>query len=285
MWFKIVTIAFVFLLSSIAAALLYGTWRWHTGTTAVMARLHASRSVPRGLRFDAAEIEGLPHPAARYFRTVLHSGQPIVVGARLVQQGGFRTGDANGGWQPFTATQAVSTWPPGFVWDARIRVAPGLRVHVRDAYVIGAGSMHAAVLGLVPVINAHDTPELAAGALQRYLAEAVWLPTALLPSQGVQWAPIDDSTARATLTHGGTTVSLEFRFNTEGEIVGAFTPSRYREVEGAYEPTPWECRYTTYIERDGMRIPLEGEVEWHLATHRLPYWRGRIREITYEYAP
>ena len=145
--------------------------------------------------------------------------------------------------------------------------------------------MRGEVLGLIPVVNVHDTPEMAAGTLQRYLAEAVWLPTALLPSQGVHWAPIDDSTARASLTDGRTIVSLEFRFSAEGEIIGAFTPSRYREVEGTYEPTPWECRYAAYTERDGMWIPLEGEVEWHLSTHRLPYWRGRVREITFEYAP
>ena len=182
-----------------------------------------------------------------------------------------------------TATQVFSARPAGFVWDARIQMAPHVPVHVRDAYLAGAGSMLGKVLGLVPVLDVHDIPEMAAGALQRYLVEAVWFPTALLPSQGVQWAPVSESAARATLTDGKTAVSLEFRFNAEGEITGAFAQSRYREVKGAFQPTPWGSRCADYAERGGMRIPLEGEVEWRLPDRSLPYLRARITEISYQF--
>ena len=65
-----------------------------------------------------------------------------------------------------------------------------------------------------------NIPELNSGALHRYLAEAVWYPTALLPQAGVQWSPIDEHSALATLTDNGETVSLEFRFNDAGEVTG-----------------------------------------------------------------
>jgi hypothetical protein len=182
-----------------------------------------------------------------------------------------------------TAAQVFSTQPPAFVWDARIGIAPGVHVRVRDAYLAGAGSMRGELLGLVPVVDAHDTPEMAAGALQRYLAEAVWFPTALLPSQGVRWSAIDGSTARATLADGQTTVSLDFRFDAAGEIAGCFTSARYRQVKGGYEQTPWAGRYAAYAERGGVRTPLEAEVEWILPAGRLPYWRAHIARIDYEY--
>jgi hypothetical protein len=105
----------------------------------------------------------------------------------------------------------------------------------------------------------------------------------LLPSQGVQWTGIDDATARATLTDGATTVSLEFGFSRDGLITSAFRPSRYREVHGAYQPTPWLCQYTAYAEHDSMRIPLAGAVQWQLPERPLPYWRGRVTAVTYEY--
>ena len=142
--------------------------------------------------------------------------------------------------------------------------------------------MRGAFGGIVPIVSERGKPQLNAGALQRYLAEAVWFPTALLPSQGVKWSAADDSTARATLSDCGTTVTLEFRFNDRGEIIEVFAPDRFREVKGRYEPTPWTGRFSNYQEREGVKIPLEGEVEWQVWGKPLPYWRGTITDIRYE---
>ena len=54
---------------------------------------------------------------------------------------------------PFTSTQRVTTRRPGFVWDARMAMAPGLTVHVHDAYIAGEGILHPAVLGLVSLTD------------------------------------------------------------------------------------------------------------------------------------
>jgi hypothetical protein len=261
-------------------ALVYGDLRWKRITRAMLARLNAGRTAAPGAVYREADLAGLPGPVQTYFRNVLRDGQRLPVGARVSHEGSFRAGDS---WQPMKTTQVFSMYPPGFLWDASIRMAPGMNVRVRDAYLDGAGSMRAEVLGLVPVMDAHGAPELNAGALQRYLAEAIWFPPALLPGRGVQWTAIDASTARASLTEGKTTVSLDFFFNEQGEITGCYTSARFREVKGAYEPSPWQSRCWSYAERGGMRVPLEAEVEWHLPEGPRPYWRGRITEITYDY--
>jgi len=59
--------------------------------------------------------------------------------------------------------------------------------------------------------------------------------------------------------------------------------ARGRTVGGAVIPTPWEGRWSRYDLRDGMRIPLEGEVAWMLPEEQEPYWRGRITNLTYEF--
>ena len=102
------------------------------------------------------------------------------------------------------------------------------------------------------------------------------MPAALLPRYGVVWTPIDETRAKATMSDSGTTVSLEFTFNTDGEAIRIFTPARYRSVNGRFEPTPWEGRFGNYAERCGMWIPLEAEVSWQLAGSWQPWWRGRI---------
>lgn len=82
------------------------------------------------------------------------------------------------------------------MWDARIRSAPLLDVRVRDSY-LGGAAMLGKLAGVVPVVDRAGSPELASGALLRYLAELPWLPMALLPGGGLSWQAVDDSTARA----------------------------------------------------------------------------------------
>ena len=79
-------------------------------------------------------------------------------------------------------------------------MAPGLNVLVHDAYIAGEEFLQADLLGLVTLADIRDTSEAAQGEQMRFLAEAAWYPTALLPSQGVRWEAIDDLSARATLT-------------------------------------------------------------------------------------
>jgi len=236
------------------------------------------------LRFNASELAGVPEPVARYFRAVLREGQPPVRRARFRQQGQFLMKPETNSWAPFEARHEAVTQPSGFVWDARMRMAPGLSVRVRDGFVAGRGQMLASLLGLFPLVHVEGTPEIAAGALHRYLAEAAWLPTALLPSAGVAWSPLDETSARATLSVAGTTVSLDFHFGLDGLLERVFTPARMRDVGGRALPTPWQGRWFDYVEREGLRIPLRGEVEWLLPEGPQLYWRGRLVEVAYELA-
>jgi len=270
------------LVAGLAAAVWFGERRFTRRSAALEKQL--ARVSRAGVCDLQAETADLPAPVARYFRRVLRDGAPLPARVRIRQAGSFRMGEAEDSWRPFTATQVFTIAPPGFVWDARVSLFPGIGVRVRDSYVAGAGGMRAELAGLLPVMEAAATPELASGALQRYLAEAMWFPTALLPSQGVRWAAIDERRALATLGDGLNAVSLEFRFAASGELWSVHAPARLRESGGAYLPTPWEGRVLTTDERHGLRIPVEVEVLWHIDGRPFPYYRGRIDDITYEVA-
>lgn len=72
--------------------------------------------------------------------------------------------------------------------------------------------------------------------------------------------------------------------NEIGEITGIFTPARFKETGGEYKPFPWAGQFWNYQEQGGMRVPLEGEVEWQMPAGREPYRRGRIIETDYDFA-
>ena len=121
-----------------------------------------------------------------------------------------------------------------------------------------------------------DTPEMNSGSLHRYLAEAVWYPTALLPSVKLHWAGIDAKRALATLTDHGVSVSLEFRFADTGEVSGIYTPARWGKFSEGYRQVPWEGHFQDYRERDGILVPTAGEVGWCVDKEWEPVWKGRI---------
>lgn len=284
MWLKAITLIVVALVACVAIAAMYGAFRWQSGTDKLRARLDAGRQPIKPAIYDARELAVLPAPVQRYFRAVLKDGQPMIASIKLAHAGQLSMDEPKPKWVSFTSDQAVVTRRPGFDWDARIRMAPGIYVFVHDAYMAGEGILHATLFGLVTVANLRGTPEAAQGELMRFFAEAVWCPTALLPSQGVRWEAVDDTSAKATIRDGDVTVTLLFRFNADGLIGSVRAEARGRAVNGTVVPMPWEGRMWGYEWCDGMYVPMQAEVAWLLPEGPLPYWRGRITELGYEFA-
>ncbi len=263
----------------------YGNRRWAGLTAALNARLDAAREPPRPARLDERELEGLPPVVQRWFRSVMAPGQSLVAAVRVEHRGSFNLGEGADRWRPFTSTQHVVTRRPGFVWDARIAVLPGLPVRVHDAYVAGTGVLHPALAGLVSLADLHGEGELARGELMRFFAEAAWYPTALLPSQGVRWEAVDEHSARARLADGAHAIELTFGFGADGLMQWVRADARGRTVGGRNVPTPWEGRWSEPRVVQGLRVPMTGEVAWLLPEGRKPYWRGTITSLHYEFAP
>lgn len=262
----------------------YGNTRWRRLTLELEERLQAARTAPSPSRYDEGELAGLPPVVQRYFRAALAPRTPLVAAATVAHAGTMNLSENDERWIPFTSTQHVVARRPGFVWNARTMMAPGVAVNVHDAYIAGEGVLRPALFGAIDLSELRDTGEVAQGELMRFFAEAAWYPTALLPSQGVQWEPVDDRSARATLRDGSIAVTLTFTFRSDGMIDTCRAHARGRTVGGKLVPTPWEGRWSDYREHDGMRIPMTGEVAWLLPEGRKPYWRGTITAVHFERA-
>lgn len=273
---RIVMAVLAFLIAGAVAAVLAGKASWARASAAAVSSWAPGNGPPA---YDESVLNALPPPVARYFRSALRGGQPMIKSAVATQEAEFFI---NGAWKPLTATQHFRASPPAFVWDARIEMMPLMPAYVRDSYIDGTGEMKASMLGIFPLANVAGLHELNLGALQRFLGEAIWIPTALLPSSSVAWTAKDDRSAIVTLRDRGAEVSLEFEFDDDG-MVRRISGDRYKESQGSFALEKWLITCGEVRQRDGVRIPMRCEVAWIENGLPVPYWRGHLTSITYQF--
>lgn len=211
------------LLAALAVVAVWLAQLWQQRDLAVIVN-----TIELSAKSGKSKVEGIqgigevPPPVARYLNHVLSTNKRRLLVARYRQVGTLRTDTQSERWMNFTASQVIAPARSEFVWDARVSVIRLLHLRIRDSFVGGRGAGQVVLRSAVPVGSAGGTLEMNSGSLHRFLAEAVWYPTALLPSSFLTWEPIDDARALATLTHGHISVSLEFRFNHHNEVVAIY---------------------------------------------------------------
>ena len=253
---------------------------WLNYTSSISKELFSKASDDEKL-IDFKELKTLPEPVKKYFNLVLKDKTPIVNKAYISQDGEFKIDEKSKKFSKTQAQQFFSTSPRAFTWHAKISVDAGVYINVFDSYVNSKGAIKAKFLSIYTLVDESNKKELNEGALQRYLAEAIWYPTALLPSQGVTWTSIDSNTAKASITDGGLTASLEFNFNEKGEVTSIFSPNRYRNVDEKYISTPWRCKVSNYIQKENYLIPKYGEVSWKIDDKEFTYYKLKIKDVKY----
>lgn len=270
MLLKILVAAGVLLALFAVAVVTVRLWQWRQradiGRRTILGGARGMQPIPG---------ERLPPVVQRYLARAIPAGAGEVRTVRLRQDGEFRMGPDEASWRPFRAEEVFRVHPPAFQWDARIRAMPLVSVRVMDRYLNGRGLMLARVGGVATVMNRADEPGLDAGALARYLAEAVWIPPRLATLPGVHWRAVDDRSADCTLADGETEVTVRFHFDPAGDPV-SISGMRPREMDGAYVDTPWVGRFDQHREMGGFRIPTRGEVAWVVDGREEVYWRGRV---------
>jgi hypothetical protein len=266
-----------------ATLLFYGRRHWQRRTEALLSELASQRTDPPAA-LESINLATLPPPVQRYLRAALADEQLPVSEVRMAHAGTFNMGEAGDNWKPFTSRQVVTTRRPGFVWDGTIRMAPGLPVRVHDAYVAGQGVLVPAILGLFKLTELRGAGAIAEGEAMRWLAEAAWYPTSLLPGVGLTWTAIDDRSAVANLRDGAVTVALTFQFGSDDLITSVRAEARHRSLGGKLVVTPWEGHWSDYRRQAGMLVPMTGEVSWILPEGPKPYWRGKITALDYQFA-
>jgi TusA-related sulfurtransferase len=223
--------------------------------------------------FTEAELEGLPGPVRRYLAAAIAPGTPLVTSARLRMRGHIKVGR----WLPFRAEQALDPHH-GFHWSAR---AAGV-ISGFDRYAGGRGELRWKLLGVLPVMHA-DGPDVSRGAAGRAAAEAIWVPTALLPRFGVEWSAADERHLTARYRLDTLEMQVHYLVDPDGRLRSVVF-DRWGDPDGTgtWGPHPFGGEITTYATFDGLTIPSAGRFGWFFGTDRWDqgeFFRYRITEL------
>jgi hypothetical protein len=267
--------AIILLVLNLAVSYSYSSFR--TQVDNEIGVLYSSSDRLAQKTYNSGQLADLPEPVQRYFKYSLKDGQRYISYARLKQGGYFRLNPSLD-FLPIEAEEYFSIKNPGYVWYAEIRPNPYVWLAARDTYFQGKGNVLAKLYSGVTLANSKGN-ETDQGAMIRWLGEAVWFPTALLPSDNIRWEEIDNSSAKAFFTDKGRTVAGIFHFNEKGEIT-SFTADRF--MDKSLEKFEAICR--DYKEFNRIKVPSQVEATWHLKTGDYTYVRFSVTEIEYDKA-
>jgi hypothetical protein len=229
---------------------------------------------------DRGALRCLPTPVRAYLELALGQRGTAPRNLRLRHAGRFKPA-LEGPWRDIVGAQYYSADPPGFVWWGRVKIAPGVWLDARDRSLHGAGNMVVALESTLELFD-RSGPELDQGALLRLLSELVLLPSALADARYVSWSPIDASSARATLTLEGRSVSGVFELDEQG-LPRRFSAQRYRD--GGRAPAvlaPWSGDYRDYRRVAGLLIPHALRGYWHEGNRALQYVDFELTSVEYD---
>ena len=211
--------------------------------------------------FGENDVAGLPEPVRRHLRAVIGPGAVLAQSVTLRMRGRIKIGR----WLPFRARQVLAPHH-GFLWSAR---AAGV-IAGWDRYADGAGSMEWRLGGLLTVARG-DGPDVSRSAAGRAAAEAIWVPTALLPRCGVRWT--SDGPATATLHYelDGMPVAVTYHLDRQGRIA-SLEFDRWGDPDrtGTWAWHRFGGEILSHRRFRDVLIPASGRVGWHFGTDRWP---------------
>ncbi len=212
--------------------------------------------------FSGIELAGLPDPVRRYFDASIAPGTPLARSARFAMRGSIKLGSR---WLPFRGHEVLSPHR-GLVWAVRA----GAVISGSDRYLAGQGSMDWKLFGLVRVVHA-DGPDVSRSTAGRVGAEAVWLPSALLPRFGVAWTVLDDRHIAFRYRLDDTDLDVRCTLDDDGRL-RTIVLERWGDPDstGNSGRYPFGFEATGYATFDGVTIPSAGRAGWFIGTDR---WR------------
>ena len=132
---------------------------------------------------------------------------------------------------------------------------------------------------IIPLSRIKNNDKGEQASLQRFLAEMVWYPSAArLPY--IRWESLDDHSAKATMSYGGTTGSGSFHFDQQGKFV-QFKAWRYKDSIPEAPLLQWIVTSELSERRDGYTIPVKLSAAWKQDATEWTWLKVAVNKVQY----
>jgi len=256
------------------------SWRWLDRRADDLAwKRLIEASGPAVGAFDPAMIEGLPEPARRYFLYTIERGAPLrrVVEIEMTGELGFGT-KQKPDYRPMSARQILAP-PHGFVW--RLKAGP---ISGSDGAMPDISWTRFWLFGLVPIVRVGLNDDHHRSAFGRVIAEAAfWAPASLLPGETVTWAPLDATSARATVRYGEFTQAVDITVAEDGRPTRVLIERWSNEnPDRVFREQPFGGDLAEFRTFGGYRLPTRVEGGNHFGTDAyFPFYKANVTAIRF----
>lgn len=232
--------------------------------------------------YHAKVISSLPPIVQKYFVSSLREGQSYIDFVQMKQEADFRT-QIDGDWAQLSADVWYSGNEPGMVWKARFGTSLLPYKTASLEFIGGKGHGLVRLLGMITLLEPRGF-EADITLLSRYLMEAVWFPTVLLPSRHIEWTTVSDYVAKADIHFAGLSASALFTFSPDGLIENIVTHDKFRDFKGSFEKEQFTLHCRNYKQFQNVTIPTEVEFVWNLPNTDFSYGKFRVVSVRYEFS-
>lgn len=265
-----------FLFAMVVGIVSFSHWRFNARINRETKELFSNNTVMKEVITEEMTKE-LPPPVKRWVENSGIIDNEKIHTVHLKQRGLMKLQPDQQLWTDAEAEQIFTVDKPGFIWRVRTTMA-GVPVIGRDLFSNGQGSMEIRLAGTIPVVKVSNHKRINESTIQRYLGEIVWFPSAAI-SPYIQWEPVDEHSAKATMSYEGTTGSAVFHFNDQGDLE-KFVAPRYKDINDEV-PTDWVATVKETQSINGIKIPTRLEAAWLLEKETFTWYKFEVYDVTY----
>ncbi|WKA59143.1 hypothetical protein QWY16_03045 [Planococcus shenhongbingii] len=269
-------------LSVVAVAALYKGALWNFSSQSKKQIEQQLAKVPDAEPQKVTEemLEQLPAPVQKWLENAGIVGKDQIRTIFLRQTGWMRLKPEQQEWTKAEAEQTITTDPPSFTWTVKMNMLPFIQIVGRDSFEAGKAELLIKAAGLFPVAREADNDKTDQSALQRYLMEVSWYPTAAI-SPYIKWEEIDGNTAKATMDYQGVSGSATYHFKEDGELEKIIA-LRYKDSSPEAPLVPCVAEIKEHHSAGGIKVPSKVEITWQLEEGDFTWYKFEVHAAEFD---
>lgn len=225
--------------------------------------------------YSKSDFSCLPEPIQKYFKYCGYVGKEKINNIQIDYDNAFIKMSPEKKWIKIKYYQVNFTEKSTRLVYITSRIFGLFPFEGRDKYQNGKGNMMIKLLKLFTVADAKGK-EMDESALVTLLSDVLFMPN-LAIQEKIEWNSIDSNSVKAKFEDKGNEVSGIFYFNNNHEFIRFTTDDRfYMLKDGSYKNLKWSIEFNNYSDINGVKIPTDVKVIWHMDSGDFEYFKAKV---------